>query len=91
MARCRDCGAEIGFTPTARGKWLPTNRDGSPHPATCPKSPRNQRPPLPEDVCLGCGGSNVERLPGMGPHHGAIRCHDCGSHRWLRRPQETQA
>ncbi len=91
MPRCRDCQAEIVFMPTARGKLMPANPDGSPHPASCAMSPRNQRPVIPENVCAACGSDHVEREPGRGPHYGALRCLDCNAFRWLRKPQEATA
>ena len=84
MALCRTCGAEISFVPTKNGKLMPTNPDGTPHFATCNERARGPRPP--DNVCLTCGSMNVERLPGTGPHYGAVKCIDCGQHRWLRRP-----
>lgn len=91
MGRCRDCGGDIEFVPTAYGRLMPANPDGSPHPATCPEAPRNKRPAVPDNLCAACGSDNVEREPGVGPHFGALRCHDCNAHRWLRKPQETPA
>ncbi len=82
---CRSCGQAISFTKNHNDKWVPTNDDGTNHFTTC--SARKERPPLPNDVCLKCGSLDVERLPGSGPHYGAIRCKDCGQHRWLRAPQ----
>ena len=37
-ALCRGCGAPIHWALTAQGKWMPTNPDGIPHWATCPKA-----------------------------------------------------
>jgi DNA-directed RNA polymerase subunit RPC12/RpoP len=86
MATCRDCSAPILWEELESGKKRAMDLDGRPHPATCPKSAWNMRPRLPDDVCLGCGSQDVERLPGQGPHYGAIKCRDCGQHRWLRTP-----
>ena len=88
MARCRDCQAPISFKLTANGRQMPVDPDGeTPHPMPCPKSRRNNRPVVPDNLCAACGSDNVEREPGRGPHFGALRCLDCGSHRWLRRPE----
>jgi DnaJ-class molecular chaperone len=89
MPVCRNCGAPISFAETAYGKLMPINADGEPHFATCSASPRNQKPAPPQDECLGCGSENVDILPGTGPHHAAMKCRDCGQHRWLRKPAET--
>lgn len=91
MTRCRSCGQPIGFTLTGNSKWLPTNPDGSPHPATCPERLKNRPPEVPHNLCASCGSDDVEREPGRGPHFGGLRCHACGAFRWLRRPQESQA
>lgn len=91
MTNCRDCGERIGFVPTARGKWQAVNQGGEPHAATCSKRLRNRPPEVPHNLCASCGSDNVERLPGKGPHFGALRCHDCSAFRWLRKPQETTA
>lgn len=92
MPRCRDCQGPISFKETPNGKLMPVDPDGqTPHPMTCPKSRRNTRPAVPDNVCASCGSENVEREPGRGPHFGALRCSDCGAFRWLRRPQETKA
>lgn len=91
MARCRGCDAEIAFTETKNGKLMPVDADGTSHFATCPESARFKKPALPQDECLACGSRDLERLPGTGPHFGAIRCLDCGVRRWLRRPRETTA
>lgn len=88
---CRDCGQPIGFDLTGNGRWLPTNADGSPHPATCRKRLENRAPEAPHNLCASCGSDNVERSPGVGPHFGGLRCHDCNAFRWLRKPQETPA
>ena len=84
MAQCRTCGAAIRFVETPSGKFMPVDPDGTPHFATCSERVRGPRPP--DDLCLNCRSTNVERLPGKGPHYGAIHCLDCGQHRWLRRP-----
>jgi DNA-directed RNA polymerase subunit RPC12/RpoP len=89
MATCRGCGAEIRFEPTTKGKLMPVDADGTSHFATCPQAERFKKPAPPQDECLSCGSREVDRLPGTGQHHAAIRCRDCGAHRWLRRPQET--
>jgi hypothetical protein len=85
MATCRGCGAVIAFAETARGKLMPIDIDGTSHFATCPQAERFRRPAPPQDVCLGCGSQDLEHLPGQGPHHGAIKCRECGQHRWLRK------
>lgn len=85
-ARCRACRAEISFAPTSTGKLMPVDADGTSHFATCPQADRFRKPAPAQDVCLGCGSKNVEQLPGQGPHYGAIKCRECGQHRWLRRP-----
>ncbi len=90
MAKCRDCGADIRFIETTHGRLMPANPDGSPHPATCPESPRRKRTAGPDNECAQCHSDNVERLPGTRVHFGALRCHDCGAHRWLRKPRESQ-
>ena len=90
-SRCRDCQQPIAFEVTDRGAKRPINADGVPRPATCPESPRNKRPAVPDNICAACGSDNVEREPGTGPHFGALRCHECGAHRWLRRPLEAKA
>lgn len=90
-SRCRDCGQPIGFEETPNGRMRPVNADGVPHPATCPEAPRNKRPAVPDNICAACGSDNVERSPGVGPHFGSLRCHDCNAHRWLRKPQEATA
>jgi hypothetical protein len=91
MAKCRACGDEIRFELTANGKHQPISvKTGVSHFADCPEAARFKKPALPEDTCV-CGSKNVERLPGKGPHHAALRCRDCSSQRWLRRPQETKA
>lgn len=85
MATCRGCGAVIAFTETVNGKLMPINVDGVSHFATCPQSERFRKPAPPKDVCLGCGSQSLEHLPGTGPHAGAIKCRECGQHRWLRK------
>jgi hypothetical protein len=90
VARCRSCDAEIRFEPTAKGKLMPVSvATGESHFADCPNAARHRTPALPDNACASCGSDNVERLPGTGPHFGAIRCQDCGSHRWLRKPVEA--
>jgi DNA-directed RNA polymerase subunit RPC12/RpoP len=89
MAACRECGAVIEFTETSNGKLMPVDGDGTSHFATCLKGKRTQHPPPPPDLCLRCGSQSVQRLPGQGPHHGAIKCQECGQHRWLRKPVES--
>lgn len=92
MANCRSCGATIRFEPTAKGKLMPMSiATGESHFADCPSAKQHRMPAVPDNLCASCGSDNVERLPGIGPHFGALRCYDCGSHRWLRRPQETNA
>lgn len=91
MAKCRDCGVEIGFLPTPRGKWQAVDKDGGPHAASCSKRLANRPPAPPENECASCHSDNVEREPGKGPHFGGLRCHECGAFRWLRKPMETQA
>ena len=91
MTACRDCGEQIGFVPTARGKWQTVNADGEPHAATCAKRLEHRPPAVPGNLCAACGSDNVEREPGRGPHFGGLRCHDCKAFRWLRKPQESQA
>lgn len=86
MARCRACSAEITFVLTKFGKHMPVNSDGVSHFATCPAAERFRKPAPPQDECLSCGSKDLDRLPGQGPHHGAIRCRDCGAHRWTRKP-----
>lgn len=87
MARCRGCGSEIAFSETPKGKLMPIDADGVSHFARCAAAPRNRKPAPPEDTCAGCRSHDVERLPGQGPHYGAIKCRECGQHRWLRRPE----
>lgn len=84
---CRNCGEPISFTLNHNDKWVPTNDDGSNHFSTCVAKKQERGPRPPDDVCLACGSLDVERLPGQGPHWGAIRCNDCRQHRWLRAPQ----
>lgn len=91
MAQCQACAAEIEFILTAHGKHMPIDADGTSHFATCPQAERFRKPAPPQDVCLACGSKDLEHLPGKGQHHAAIRCRDCGAHRWLRRPQDTPA
>ncbi len=91
MATCRACAAEITFTETKHGKLMPTNPDGSSHFGSCAARLKNRPSAPPDNVCASCGSDHVERLPGTGPHFGALRCHDCGSHRWLRWPEGTKA
>lgn len=87
ISRCRDCGAPIIWRRTPNGKLQPINVDGGEvHFATCTKRPRQT---YPSNVCLKCGSMDVTVLPGTGPHHGAIRCNDCGQHRWLPKPREA--
>lgn len=83
-SKCRQCGQPIGFRQLPSGKWQPIDVEtGEVHFATCPARVRPPAPP--ENVCTSCGSLSVTRLPGSGPHHGAIRCNDCGAHRWLRK------
>lgn len=90
MAACRACGQEIRFELTANGKYQPISvKTGVSHFADCPQADRFKKPSLPEDECHACGSKEIERLPGKGPHHGAIRCLDCGVRRWLRKPVPT--
>lgn len=91
MAKCRSCDAEIRFEETAKGNLMPVDADGVSHFATCPAADRHRKPAPPQDECLACGSKDLDRLPGVGQHYGAIRCRDCGEHRWLRRPQGTNA
>lgn len=91
MATCRECGAAIAFAETTNGKLMPIDVDGVSRFATCPASDRFRKPEPPQDICLGCGSQDLERLPGQGPHYGAIRCRSCGQHRWLRRPKVQSA
>lgn len=91
MAACRACNAPIRFVTTLKGKLAPVDADGTSHFATCPEAARFKKPPLPENECGACGSDHVEREPGKGQHFAALRCLDCGAHRWLRRPQETKA
>ena len=88
MSTCRDCGQAIGWRQTPRGRCQPIDRDGTPHPATCPA---RRRPATPDDVCLACGSPAVVVTPGTGVHHQALRCRDCGVHRWLPRAVEAVA
>ncbi len=90
MAKCRACAADIRFTETKNGKLMPVNADGTSHFSNCPEATRFRKRATPDNICAGCGSDNVERLPGTGPHFGALRCHACSAHRWLRKPQETQ-
>lgn len=92
MAQCRACGQAIRFELTAKGKHQPVSlQTGESHFIDCPQAARFRKPAPPQDVCLGCGSTDLDHLPGQGPHYGAIKCRDCGQHRWLRRPQETKA
>jgi hypothetical protein len=86
MAACRACGATIEFKETASGKLMPTDPDGTSHFATCSDAAKFRKPEHPRDECHACHSRHVENLPGKGPHHGAIRCLDCGTLRWLRKP-----
>lgn len=86
MAACRGCGAQIEFKPTKNDRLMPVDADGTPHFATCSQADRFRKPAPPQDTCLGCGSKDLQRLPAVGPHHGAIRCRECGAHRWLRKP-----
>lgn len=86
MAKCRGCSADIQFVETARGKLMPIDPDGTSHFATCPQVTQFRKPAAPDDTCAGCGSKNVERLPGKGQHYAAIKCRECGQHRWLRLP-----
>jgi DNA-directed RNA polymerase subunit RPC12/RpoP len=87
MATCRACSAEIRFEPTAKGKLMPVSvATGISHFADCPEADRFKKPAPPQDVCLTCGSKDLSRLPGTGQHYAAIRCRDCGAHRWLRKP-----
>ena len=83
MSRCRNCQAEIQWVETPNGRLMPIDADQVSHFARCPAA---RKPAPPQDVCLSCGSRDLERLPGKGPHHGAIRCRVCGAHRWLRTP-----
>jgi DNA-directed RNA polymerase subunit RPC12/RpoP len=85
LPRCRECQQPIEFRETAGGKLQPVDPGGTVHFATCPAR-RERRPPYPEDVCIRCGSLDVERGPGTAMHHASLRCRDCGSHRWLRKP-----
>lgn len=85
MPLCRYCFHPISFDQLPSGKLRPINADGSVHFATCSMT-KGPRPP--DDTCTKCGSLDVERLPGKGQHWGAIRCRDCGVHRWLRKPEE---
>jgi DNA-directed RNA polymerase subunit RPC12/RpoP len=91
LARCRACGQAIEFRLTAAGRWCPydAGTDVS-HFRTCPEARRFSRraPPAPDDTCHRCGSTRVARLPGTATHDAAIRCLDCGQHRWLRKPAE---
>lgn len=87
MPACRSCSAPIEFETTESGKLRPLNPDGTVHFATRPS--RKDRPALPDNVCTACGSLDVERMPGKGPHVGAIRCRDCRAWRWLRKPADA--
>lgn len=92
MANCRSCGAAIRFEPTSKGRLMPVSiTTGESHFIDCPNAERHRKPVVPDNLCAACGSDNVEREPGRGPHFGALRCHDCGGFRWLRKPQETNA
>jgi len=46
----------------------------------------------PKKECSVCKSKNVDVSAGKGPHAGALKCHDCGSHRWLSKNSSiTQA
>jgi DNA-directed RNA polymerase subunit RPC12/RpoP len=83
---CRNCGAPIDWRETSNGRLQPIDPDtGEVHFATCAARPA--KPALPSHVCLKCGSLDLEHLPGVAMHHGAIRCRDCGAHRWLPKPR----
>lgn len=88
MPACRSCAMPVEFERTASGKLMPVEADGVSHFARCPEAKRwsKERSRPPDDVCTSCGSLNVENLPGKAMHAGAIRCRDCGRHRWLRKP-----
>lgn len=87
MATCSACGEVIRFEATASGKLQPISlKTGISHFADCPQAAKFKKPAPPQDECLSCGSKDLDRLPGKGPHVGAIRCQNCGTHRWLRRP-----
>ena len=91
MPPCNACGQQIRFELTPKGRYQPVSEaTGKSHFIDCPEADRFKKPALPDNQCA-CGSENVERLPGKGPHHAALRCDDCGSRRWLRRPQEARA
>jgi hypothetical protein len=89
---CRDCGAPITFRQTKAGKWQPIDvMTGEVHFAVCSaktrSTPRKGSSGLVRtDVCYKCGSLDVIQVPGSGPHWGALRCNDCGAHRWLGKP-----
>lgn len=86
MPACRACGEQIRFELTASGKHQPISlKTGVSHFADCPQAERFKKPAPPQDECLACGSKDLEHLPGQGPHHGAIRCKECKTHRWLRK------
>lgn len=85
MPACRACKKPIQFTETKNGKLMPVEEDGVSHFARCPQAERFKKPAPPQDECLACGSKDLEHLPGQGPHHGAIRCKECKTHRWLRK------
>jgi hypothetical protein len=92
MAACRACGEAIRFESTANGKLQPISiKTGVSHFADCPQAERFKKRAIPENLCGACGSDHVEREPGTGQHFAGLRCLDCGSHRWLRRPQESKA
>ncbi len=85
---CIHCGRRITFTKTPRGRWFPIDaKTGTSHFELCRGIPT--KPALPATRCHRCGSRDVERLPGSGPHAAALRCRQCGSHRWL--PREPRA
>ena len=81
---CRQCDQPIRWRETPAGKWQPIDPDGAVHFSTCPKRPRNN---YPSNVCIACGSTNIEIGPGVGPHHGKLRCLDCQAFRWLPKPR----
>lgn len=90
MAACRACGEAIRFETTANGKLQPISiKTGVSHFADCPQAARFKKPATPENECHVCHGDNIEREPGVGPHHGKLRCLDCAAWRWLRKPVES--
>lgn len=41
-------------------------------------------------TCARCGSANTRVEPGAGPHWKALRCLECGAHRWLPKPPEIR-